>query len=56
MSATSTHEETAVHLAPEELVLVIAALRLLRATLGRDEAEELHEVQALLERLQRLAG
>jgi hypothetical protein len=56
MSAIPTHVETAVHLTPDELVLVIAALRLLRSTLGRDEAEELHEVQALLERLERLAG
>jgi hypothetical protein len=34
-----------------ELDLIRAALRLLLSTLGHEEAEELHEVRALLERL-----
>lgn len=41
-----------VHLDASELALVIAALRLLRATLGREEADELAEVMALLTRLE----
>ncbi len=38
-------------LTADEVSLVRAALRLLRATLGRDEAEELHEVKLLLAKL-----
>jgi hypothetical protein len=43
--------ETVVRLTPEELALLRAALRMLRATLGREEADELAEVQALLRKL-----
>jgi hypothetical protein len=39
------------HLAAEEVVLVRSALRMLRNVLGRDEADELKAVQAILERL-----
>ena len=38
-------------LSPDELALVRTALRLLLSTLGREEAEELEEVRALLARL-----
>jgi hypothetical protein len=44
--------DAVVCLTPDELLLVRAALRLLRATLGRDEAEELEEVKALLAKLE----
>jgi hypothetical protein len=40
-------------LGASEAELVIAALRLLRSTLGREEADELTEVMALLARLER---
>jgi len=36
---------------PDELQLTRTALRLLLSTLGRDEAEELAEVQAILARI-----
>jgi hypothetical protein len=42
---------TVIELTPNELALVQTALGLLRSTLGREEAEELAEVQALLARL-----
>ena len=41
-----------VELAPSEIELLVTALRLLRSTLGRDEAEELAEVTTLLARLE----
>jgi hypothetical protein len=44
---------TVIELTPNELALVRTALGLLRSTLGREEAEELAEVQALLARLPR---
>jgi hypothetical protein len=48
----SGHESTtALDLTPNELLLVRTALGLLRSTLGREEADELAEVQALLARL-----
>ncbi len=53
MAEISGPAETVLRLAPEEVALVRAALRLLRATPGRDEAEELDEVKALLEKLER---
>ena len=40
-----------VELSPSELALVRTALEMLEDTLGREEAEELAEVQALLRRL-----
>ncbi len=45
--------ETAVHLelTREERELLVTALKLLRSTLGREEAEELAEVQALIAKL-----
>jgi len=42
---------TAIELTSNELALVRTALELLRSTLGREEADELAEVQALLIRL-----
>ncbi len=53
MAEISAPVETILHLSPDEVTLLRAALRLLRATLGRDEAEELDEVKALLEKLDR---
>jgi Arc/MetJ-type ribon-helix-helix transcriptional regulator len=44
-------ETVNVDLTRDELELVRAALRLLLSTLGHEEAEELHEVRALIERL-----
>jgi hypothetical protein len=38
-------------LSPSEAQLLLTALKLLENTLGRDEAEELQEVQALLAKL-----
>lgn len=45
--------EATVHLelTPDERQLLVTALKLLRSALGREEAEELAEVQALLARL-----
>jgi hypothetical protein len=56
MQETTTTPQTGeagyvVTLNPEEHALVMAALRLLRSILGRDEAEELAMVQALLDRM-----
>jgi hypothetical protein len=48
---TSEATTTTLELTPEEVVIVRTALRLLRSTLGREEADELAEVQLLLERL-----
>ncbi len=42
---------TTIVLSPGELDLVRTALRLLESTLGREEADELEAVQALLHRL-----
>jgi len=44
-------ETVVIELTPDELALVRAALRLLLSTLGHEEAEELHEVRTLIERL-----
>jgi len=46
-------DETTVRLdlSPNEFELVRTALRLLLSTLGHEEAEELQEVRALLQRL-----
>ncbi len=51
-----THDVATLHLTPDERALVIAALKLLRSTLGHEEAAELAEVQALLQRVERLAA
>lgn len=42
---------TVLVLTPDEVALLRAALNFLRATLGRDEADQLAEVQTLLRRL-----
>jgi hypothetical protein len=49
--AAGAQVTTVIELTPNELALVRTALGLLRSTLGREEAEELAEVQALLARL-----
>jgi hypothetical protein len=53
MTAMSTPTETVLHLSPSEVELVRAALRMLRNVLGREEADELEAVKALLERLEK---
>ena len=45
-----------IELDPAELALVRTALEMLEDTLGREEAEELAEVQGLLRRLPRPPG
>jgi hypothetical protein len=45
-----------IELNPAELALVRTALEMLEDTLGREEAEELAEVQVLLRRLPRPAS
>jgi hypothetical protein len=52
MAEITAPPETVLRLTPDEVDLLRAALRLLRATLGRDEAEELDEVKALLHKLE----
>jgi hypothetical protein len=47
---------TILRLTPDEAALLRTALRMLIATLGRDEAEELAEVQALLAKLNAAIG
>ena len=54
MTEAPAPAETVLRLSPEEVDLVKAALQMLRATLGREEADELAEVQALLGRLETL--
>jgi hypothetical protein len=44
--------EIVLHLSRDEAALMVAALRMLRSTLGREEAEELAEVQAILAKLE----
>jgi len=41
---------------PDELQLVRTALKVLESTLGREEAEELAEVQAVLRRLEQASA
>jgi hypothetical protein len=52
---TATEATRSVDLTSSELELVVTALKLLRATLGREEAEELAEVMALLEKLRNVS-
>jgi predicted DNA-binding transcriptional regulator YafY len=52
MTEAPAPTETVLHLTPDEAALLRAALQMLRSTLGREEAEELAEVQALLKRLE----
>ena len=44
-------ETTRIELTPSELKVLRTALEMLEDTLGREEADELEEVQALLRRL-----
>jgi hypothetical protein len=55
MEAT-TRDAITVTLGGDELALVRTALRLLESTLGREEADELAAVQALLARLPEADG
>jgi hypothetical protein len=48
---TATGPTRSVELTSEEVELVLTALRLLESTLGREEADELAEVEALLVKL-----
>ena len=52
MTEAPAPAETVLHLTSDEVALLRTALRMLRATLGRDEADELAEVQALLKRIE----
>jgi regulator of protease activity HflC (stomatin/prohibitin superfamily) len=52
MIEVPTPVETVLRLSPSEVALVQAALRMLRSVLGREEADELATVQALLERIE----
>jgi hypothetical protein len=53
MIEVPTPVETVLRLTPSEVELVRAALRMLRNVLGREEADELEAVKALLERLEK---
>lgn len=52
MAEITAPPETVLRLTPDEVELMRAALRLLRSTLSRDEADELNEVKALLAKLE----
>lgn len=52
MTEVSRSVETILRLSPPEVELLRAALRMLRNVLGREEADELAAVQALLDRLE----
>jgi predicted DNA-binding transcriptional regulator YafY len=52
MTEAPAPPDTVLRLTPDEVAVLRVALRMLRATLGRDEADELAEVQALLRRLE----
>jgi hypothetical protein len=52
MTEVSTPAETILRLSPPEVELLRAALRMLRNVLGREEADELAAVKALLDRLE----
>ena len=49
---TAAPEARTISLTPAELELLRTALRLLESALGREEADELDEVKALLARLE----
>ncbi|HEU4671637.1 MAG TPA: hypothetical protein VFS32_01940 [Candidatus Limnocylindrales bacterium] len=49
---TAAPEARTISLTPAELDLLRTALRLLESALGREEADELDEVKALLARLE----
>jgi hypothetical protein len=52
MTGSATPSEIDIRLTRAEVQLLQTALRLLRSMLGRDEADELAAVQALLDRLE----
>jgi hypothetical protein len=51
-SASAGDDRASIELSAAELELVLTALRLLTTVLGREEADELAAVQALLARLE----
>ena len=51
-ASAPTQPALELRLSPSETELVRAALRLLLSTLGREEADEIAEVQALLRKLE----
>jgi hypothetical protein len=51
-SASAGGDRATVELNASELELVLTALRFLASTLGREEADELAKVQALIARLE----
>jgi hypothetical protein len=51
MGDTMVVETRSVEFGPDELELVRTALRLLLSTLGKEEADEIREVEALLARM-----
>ena len=55
MTEAPATTDTVLRLTPDEVELLRAALKMLKATLGREDAEELAEVQALLLRLEQQA-
>jgi hypothetical protein len=56
METTSEERSISLELTADEANLVRTALGLLVATLGREEADELAEVQAILARLNQMGG
>jgi hypothetical protein len=56
MTDAPTIPDTYLRLNADEAALMREALKLLRSTLGRDEAEELAEVQALLLRMEEITA
>jgi hypothetical protein len=54
MTETAAPTNVTLELNPDEVQVVRTALQLLRSTLGRQEADELDEVRALLTRLEDL--
>jgi hypothetical protein len=53
---TDVADEVSIHLSREELELIRTALKLLLATLGREEADEIADIHTLLARTQMLVA
>jgi hypothetical protein len=53
--SATTGQPVNLELSADEFELVLTALRVLLSTLGREEADELEEVRALVGRLERRA-
>lgn len=52
MTTSLVIDEHRIEMTADEHALVLTALRLLLATLGKDEADEMREIEMLLARLQ----